>query len=339
MANLEDVANAAGVSKTTVSRFLNGSLVLPKKTAGQINAAIETLNYQPNPHARRLSLGRTDTIGLIVPDIATPFFSTFVAAIEAEADARGKTLVLHATLNRRDRELSYIDLVRQGHADGLIFITNHVCDAGLATKINSAGPCVVVDEDVAGANVIKVFCDNTEGGRLAGRHLAEAGHRHVLFIGGFAQMISGERRYQGLRQGMSEVAGDTLCIDRMTGPYTVEAGRAAGLEFVARTGTRPTAIFATSDELLIGLLEVLHDAGLSVPRDVSIVGFDDVGPLHLFAPAITAVRQPVQCLGRRALELLLDPPAPETTGEFLKEELLPVTLIERASVAPPINHA
>ena len=168
MANLEDVANAAGVSKTTVSRFLNGSLVLPKKTAGQINAAIETLNYQPNPHARRLSLGRTDTIGLIVPDIATPFFSTFVAAIEAEADARGKTLVLHATLNRRDRELSYIDLVRQGHADGLIFITNHVCDAGLATKINSAGPCVVVDEDVAGANVIKV---ESPGGDYA-RHVA-----------------------------------------------------------------------------------------------------------------------------------------------------------------------
>ena len=340
MANLQDVAKAAGVSKTTVSRFLNGSLDLPAKTAEQINGAIRTLNYKPNPHARRLSLGRTDTIGLIVPDIATPFFATLVAAVEEEADARGKALALHATLNRRDREFSYIDLVRQGHADGLIFITNHQGDPALAERINGAGPCVVVDEDVVGAQVPKLFCDNYEGGRLAGRHLAQAGHRHVLFIGGVDEMISGQRRFGGFTAGMAEVGGPDCVIERATGAYTFDAGRAAAREFVARPrDNRPTAIFASSDELVIGLYEVLRASGVSVPEDLSVVGFDDVGPLHLFAPAVTAVRQPVRELGRRALCLLLDPPAPSEGTKLPQEELLPVTLVERASVGPPARTA
>ncbi|ABA81296.1 LacI family DNA-binding transcriptional regulator [Rhodobacter sphaeroides] len=336
MANLQDVARAANVSKTTVSRYLNGSLELPARTAEAIDTAIRTLNYSPNPHARRLSLGRSDTIALVVPDIATPFFATFVAAVEAEADARGLSLALHATLNRPDRELKYLDHIRQGHADGLIFITNHAGSRALAEKVNSGGPCVVVDEDIAEARVPKLFCDNAEGGRLAGRRLARAGHRHVLFIGGVDQMISGARRYAGFLEGMREIAGPDVRIERSCGPYTFEAGRAAAQAFVARGPDRPTAIFATSDELTIGLYEVLREAGLSIPRDVSVVGFDDVGPLHLFAPAVTAVRQPVRDLGRRALELLLAPP-PVDPERLPPEELLPVTLIERESVAPPVG--
>ncbi len=336
MANLQDVANAAGVSKTTVSRFLNGSLDLPEKTALQINTAIRALNYKPNPHARRLSLGRTDTIGLIVPDIATPFFATFVAAVEQEADAHGKALALYATLNRRDRELSYIDLLRQGHADGLIFITNHQGDAALADRINTAGLCIVVDEDVVGTQVPKLFCDNFEGGRLAGRHLAQSGHRHILFIGGVDEMISGQRRYGGFAAGMAEVGGPDCVIERAQGTYTFAAGREAAREFVARPNhSRPTAIFASSDELLIGLYEVLQESGVSIPDDVSVIGFDDVGPLHLFAPAVTAVRQPVRDLGKRALRLLLETSAPSEGKKLPQEELLPVTLVERASVGPP----
>lgn len=334
MANLQDVARAAKVSKTTVSRYLNGSLELPSRTAAAIDAAIKLLEYVPNPHARRLSLGRSDTIALVVPDISTPFFATFVAAIEAEADKQGLSLALHATLNRPDREMTYLDRIRQGHVDGLIFVTNHAGDSSLADKINGAGPCVVVDEDVAEARVPKLFCDNEEGGYLAGRHLAEVGHRHVLFIGGVDQMISGVRRYSGFVRGMREVAGEAVRIERFRGTYTFEAGRQAGRAFLTGGDARPTAIFATSDELVIGLYETLQEAGISIPRDVSVVGFDDVGPLHLFAPAVTAIRQPVWDLGKRALELLLDA-RPLDSENLPKEELLPVTLIERASVAPP----
>ncbi|CAM3066317.1 LacI family DNA-binding transcriptional regulator [Paracoccus nototheniae] len=337
MANLQDVATAAGVSKTTVSRYLNGSLELPERTATLIDTAIRALDYTPNPHARRLSLGRSDTIALIVPDISSPFFAALVGAVEAEASDMGLALALYATLNCPERELSYLDLVRKGHADGLIFITNHASSPDLSAKINSLPRCVVVDENVLDTHAPKIFCDNRQGGWLAGRHLARAGHRHVLFVGGVDQMVSGERRYAGFVAGMTEVAGADLRIDRSCGPYTTEAGRAAGRAFAAQSpDLRPTAIFATSDELLIGLYEVLGQSGIRVPDQVSVIGFDDVGPLHLFAPAVTAVRQPVRELGQRALRLLtrIDPQPAEKPPS---EELLPVTLIERNSVAPPIR--
>lgn len=335
VASLKDVARVAGVSVTTVSRFLNGSLELPERTRAQIETAIRDLNYVPNPHARRLSLGRSDTIGLVVPDIATPFFATLVAAVEAEADRRGLALALYATLNRAGRELGYLTAIQRNHVDGLIFVTNHPDDGTLAEAINRSGRVVVLDEDVSGTAVPKLFCDNEMGGYLAGRHLARAGHREVLFVGGVDAMISGARRFAGFRRAMVETWGEAARIRRLAGEYSVAFGRAAGARYLAEARA-VTAIFATSDELTIGLLEVLREAGVRVPSDVSLVGFDDVGPLHLFAPGITAIRQPVRELGARALALLLDgDPAPAPGAP--REELLPVTLIERDSVAPPVR--
>ena len=127
-AGLKDVAAAAGVSVTTVSRLLNGSLALPDETRKRIEDAIRKLNYRPNPHARRLSRGRSDAIGLVVPDIANPFFATLVAAVEEEADRSGLAVSLFATLNRSDREVAYLELIERKHVDGLIFVTNHADD-------------------------------------------------------------------------------------------------------------------------------------------------------------------------------------------------------------------
>lgn len=337
MANLQDVANAAGVSKATVSRFLNGSIHLPERTAEAINKAIRALDYTPNPHARRLSLGRSDTIALIVPDIASPFFATLVGAVEAEASLLGLSVALYATLNSLEREMSYLDLVRQGHADGLIFITNHPDTDCLVAKINTLTRCVVVDEDVSGVAAQKLFCDNHQGGFLAGRRLSRDGHRKVMFVGESDLMLSGSRRWQGFVAGLEDPAQPPAQLLRHEGSYTVASGREAGRRFLAMSpAMRPSAIFATSDELLIGLCEVLRAASVVIPRDVSLIGFDDVGPLHLFAPPITAVRQPVRALGQRALQLLMcttADPAPQAPAE----ELMPVTLIERNSVAPPIT--
>lgn len=334
-ANLKDVAQAAGVSVTTVSRFLNGSLDLPDRTRTAVEGAILALNYLPNLHARRLSRGRSDTIGLVIPDIATPFFATLVAAVEAEADRRGLGLTLHATLNRRERELSYLQAVRRNQVDGLIFVTNHPDDSSLAAAINASSRVVILDEDVAGTSVPKLFCDNDQGGYLAGRHLAEAGHRRVLFIGGVDAMLSGTRRFSGFKRAMMEVWGKDAQIDRYEGEYLAEFGRAAAQRMLAAE-RKVTAVFATSDEITIGVLEVLNAAGIRVPQDLSLVGFDDVGPQHLFAPAVTSVRQPVRALGIRALGLLLD--TDWTDPEKLPpEEILPVTLITRNSVAPRIR--
>ncbi len=336
VASLKDVAKAAGVSVTTVSRFLNGTLDLPERTRTAVESAIRTLNYLPNPHARRLSRGRSDTIGLVIPDVATPFFATLVAAIEAEADRRGLGLTLHVTLNRREREQSYLQAVQRNQVDGLIFVTNHPDDGTLARAINDSGQVVVLDEDVAGTSVPKLFCDNEMGGYLAGRHLAEAGHRRVLFIGGADAMLSGARRFAGFRRALTGAWGDGARIERYEGEYLAEFGRAAAQRLLA-SRLDVTAVFATSDEIAIGVLEVLNAAGVRVPQDLSLVGFDDVGPLHLFAPAVTAVRQPVRDLGIRALALLLETDWSDPEN-LPSEERLPVTLIQRNSVAPRIGY-
>ena len=335
VASLRDVAQAAGVSVTTVSRFLNGTLELPERTRTAVEASIRQLNYQPNPHARRLSRGRSDTIGLVIPDIATPFFATLVAAVEAEADRRGLGLTLHATLNRRERELSYLQAVRRNQVDGVIFVTNHPDDGTIADAINASGQVVILDEDVAGTSAPKLFCDNAQGGYLAGRHLAEAGHRQVLFVGGVDAMLSGARRYAGFRRAMTDVWGDDARTPRYEGEYSINFGRSAAKRMLdARLDV--SAVFATSDEITTGVLEVLNAAGIRVPKDLSLVGFDDVGPLHLFAPAVTAVRQPVRALGVRALSLLLDTDWTDPT-KLPPEEIMPVTLITRNSVAPVIR--
>lgn len=140
--SLKDVAQAAGVSIATVSRLLNGTLELPAETKTRIETAIRELNYLPNPHARRLSRGRSDTIGLVVPDIGNPFFGMLVAAVEEEAHRRGLALSLFATLNPTGRELSHLRLLARNHVDGLVFITNHPNTDEWAELINATGKVV-----------------------------------------------------------------------------------------------------------------------------------------------------------------------------------------------------
>ncbi|RCS22121.1 LacI family DNA-binding transcriptional regulator [Phyllobacterium salinisoli] len=330
--SLKDVADAAGVSVTTVSRLLNGSLQLPSETKLRIDKAIQDLKYEPNPHARRLSRGRSETIGLVVPDIANPFFATLVSAVEAAADTRGLALSLHATLNRPGREIAYLRSLARNHVDGLLFITNHPDDGELAALINQTGKVIVVDEDVPNARVPKLFSDNELGGYLAGCHLADHGHRRVIYIGGPQEMISTRRRSMGLERALRE-RGGPFQVFRYQGNYTVEFGREAACRFLDE-GIQGTAIFASSDEIAIGLIEVLRARGISVPHDVSVIGFDDVGPLHLFAPPLTAIRQPVRALGERALALLLETNWAEPES-LAFEELLPVEIVVRNSVAPP----
>lgn len=331
--SLKDVAVTAGVSVTTISRMLNGSLDLPTETRQRIENAIKALSYQPNPHARRLSRGKSDTIGLVVPDIANPFFATLVAAVEAEADKRGLALSLYATLNRSGREIAYLRMLARNHVDGLVFITNHPDDGELAALINETGRVVVVDEDVPDARVPKLFCDNEQGGYLAGQHLGSFGHRRALYVGGPAEMISTRRRFSGFEKAMMEATAGRAELSRYEGEYTVEAGRVAARRFLD-AGAPATAIFASSDEIAIGLIEVLREENVSIPGDVSIIGFDDVGPLHLFAPPLTAIRQPVRAIGQRALALLLEMNQQKSQAAPV-EELLPVEIVVRSSVAPP----
>ncbi len=337
IATLKDVAAAAGVSAATVSRYLNASLVLPPVTAARIKHAIGALDYRPNPHARRLSLGRADAIGLVLPDIGNPFFAQLAAAIEAAADAAGLELMLAATLNRPERERAYLERMRRNHVDGLIFVTNHGDTGELARMINATPGVVLVDEDVHGARGPKVFCDNEQGGFLAGQHLLQTGHRELAFIGGPSDVMSGEERLKGFRRAVRAAGPGARILAELSGPYSAAHGAAAASALLTLTH-RPTAIFAASDEIALGVLSVLKASGVQVPHEMSIIGFDDVGPLDLFDPPLTAIRQPVAEMGRQAVRLI---GGAASVPPMLRLPVLrlPVEIVLRRSVAPPPFHS
>lgn len=331
VARLQDVALAAEVSMATVSRFINGSLNLPPTTAKRIERAIRALNYRPNPHARRLSLGRSDTIGLVIPAVANPFFAQLADAVELAAEARGLSVLLCLSRNQLRRELDYLALLQSNFVDGLLFLTNRTDTGALAKAISAARCVVVVDEDIPNVAVPKIFADNGQGGELAGAHLLAAGHRRLAFIGGPAGMLSTIERLAGLRRAVARQPGSVV-VQEIYCDYSAAAGRAAADTLLDLPGV--TAAFVTSDEVTLGVLERLRQRDVAVPRDLSLVTFDDVGPLHLFDPPLTAIRQPVADMAAQAVALLMSHIA--GTAPFDQQPVrLPVELVVRGSVTPP----
>ncbi|MGJ8545429.1 MAG: LacI family DNA-binding transcriptional regulator [Sulfitobacter sp.] len=330
--NLKTVAQEAGVSSTTVSRYLNGTLELPEATRERIDAAVTKLDYHPNPHARRLSLGRSDTIAVILPDIANPFFAKLAAAIELAATAHHSMVLLHATFNKSDRELEALKRAAQNRVDGVIFVTNRSPEVEVARQLNEFARAVILDEDVPGGVAPRLLCDNEQGGILAGQHLRAAGHRHVAYFGGGLDLHSTKMRLTGLEQGLTDGAGTGIAPTLFLGDHSPTSGRELAEKFLAQAN-QETAIFSGSDELTIGILEVFKERGIAVPEDFSLISFDDARSLHLFAPAVTAVRQPVDLLGKRAVDILFSPDWAQA-GFTSHTELLPVELIERGSVNP-----
>ena len=328
-----DVARLAGVSVTSVSRHLNGRIKLPEETVAMIEDAVRELGYRPNPHARSLSRGRSDTIGLVIPDIGNPYFGKLAAAVERAARSHGLALVLCATLNEAEREKEYLRQLATNYLDGLIFVTNRAKNPALADLINQTNRRVVIlDEDVEGARGSKIFCDNAQAGHLATRHLIDAGHRRIAIMFGPETMMSSRDRLRGCKAAIADLGSEVSFTALLYGDYTTEHGRRAADHVLnRRDGT--TALIAANDETAIGALEVFAARGARIPHDLSLIGFDDVSPFHLFDPPLTCIRQPVEAMGRRAVELLVAGLNEKETA--LTVEHLPVELVSRRSVAEP----
>jgi LacI family transcriptional regulator len=342
VSTIRDVAELANVSKATVSRYLNGTLSLPPETKKRVDDAVIALNYRQNSLARRLSLGSSETIGLAMPDVANPFFAELADAVEEAASEGGFGLSLCITRNRLEREALYLSWLDTRHLDGLIFATNRPDDGSLRQLIGERSNIVLIDEDVPGVDVPRVFVDNSEGGYLATRHLIDAGHTRIAHVTGPEPLLTVRERYEGYRRALDE-AGIPLDPSLVLfGSYDRRFGQVAAAELASREFP-PTAVFASSDYLAVGMLETLRDRGLDVPGDMSIVGFDDMEFASLLMPPITTLRQSARELGRAGVAILLAMLAGDSDAPPLSPDAtpgkpvhrLPVSLIERASVAPP----
>lgn len=326
---LADVAALAGLSKATVSRYMNNSIVLPQETIARIESAISQLDYRGNSLARRLSKGGSETLGLVLPDITNPFFAELADAAEEAAFEHGYSLVLCITRNNPEKESQFIRWLDTCQVDGLLFTTNRPDNGLLRAEIQRHQRIVLLDEDIPGSRVPKVFADNVQGGMIATQQLIAAGHRQIAFIGGPDELMSVRERYQGFCTALEQAGLHCPPEWVMYGKYQREFGQRA-LRQLFSHDIRPTAVFAASDFLVLGLLDGLRELGLSAPADLSLVGFDDASYADFTQPRISTIRQPARELGRTAVSLMLrllngeeDVPA---------ETRLPVTWIGRDSV-------
>jgi LacI family transcriptional regulator len=331
VATIHDVALAAGVSKTTVSRYLNNRIELPPATSARIDAAIAKHDYRPNLLARHLSTGKTDAIGLVVPEIREPFFAELASAVEDEADRHGYTIFISSTRSDRGREIASLNRLRDHHVDGLIMLTNTPDDGSLKKLITRRRNVVLLDEDIPGVNVPKIFVENEKGAYAATRHLIDNGHQSIAYLGGPLGLLSSEERYAGYFRAMKGAGLAMLDGHVRRGSFAPDFAQSAVLD-ILRSKSPPTALFASSDYLALGAILGLREAGIEVPRQISFISFDDTPLGAMLTPALTAIRQPIEALGRAGFQalyaLMTGVAAPTLTR-------LPVELIERQSVTRP----
>ncbi len=333
---ISDVARRAGLSPAAVSRWLNGSMRLPEATGDRIRGAVEALGYRPHAQARRLSQGRSDTIGIVLPDISNPFFALIAGEAERVATASGLDLVIWSSRNLIARELACFDRLASGFIDGLILITNHEDDGRLAAAINQhQGRVVIVDEDVRGALAPRFFVENETGGYQATQHLIDRGHRHILHIGGPSGVMSAVERGKGWRRALAEAAIDPpaswhICTEYELGPAIAAAAA------IFRLSPRPSAVFAGSDAIALGVLTQARAQNVAVPAGMSLVGFDGMPINDLLGPPLTSIAQPIDELGHLGAEQLVRMLG--GAAEAAAPIWLPVALVERGSVSVPFQN-
>src|SRR5439155_18047203 len=327
-----DVARLAGVSTATVSRALNGTGQISAATRAAIDDAIERLGYRPNTIARSLVKRTTQTVAVMVPDIADPFYPALVKAIQALADEQSYTILLCTSEGDPEREENYLDLLRAKQVDGALVDGLVLPRARLAHFVEEGFPMVSLDRDIDFPSIPLVQVNNRLGAQLATEHLVRLGHRRIAHLTGRAQLrISAERQggYEAELERLGVPVDPELVV---AGDFTEEGGYRATRDLLAR-GTVFTALFAANDVSALGSLRALSEHGRRVPQDVSVVGFDDLWLAAYLTPPLTTIRQPLTDIGRKATELLIDMLRGKRRSRRVRHILRP-ELVVRGSTAP-----
>lgn len=301
--SIAQVALLAGVSQTTVSHVVSGKRPVNHQTAARVRDAMKQLGYVPNHAARSLRSGMTRTIGLLVPDISNPYFAGLAKGAEDAAESLGFSVVICSTEFDHAREAKYLNILRSGVVDGMIYAAGAPPSHSRLAEVARAFPMAVADEELPELVVTTVVSDNLKGGELVGDHLRQLGHRVALYIGGPLELVTTQRRLEGFERAFN--ADGTAHIEQRQGDYREPTGYEAVREELAERGRWFSAVFAGNDLMAIGAMRALDEAGLVVPSDVSVVGYDDVPLAALLRPGLTTVRQPVYGIGRAAAEQLI----------------------------------
>ena len=307
--SIRDVAARAGVSVGTVSNVLNRPAKVSGPAAERVLAAIRELGFVRNDAARQLRAGRSKTVGLIVLDVRNPFFTDLARGAEDQAATAGLSVLLGNSDENTERESTYLDLFEEQRVLGVLISPFADVTSRLERLRERGTRAVLVDRSGDDSTFSSVSVDDVAGGQLAVEHLLAEGRRRIAFLAGPFEIRQVTDRHTGAQRAVDAQPGATLEV--LTVPaLTVVAGRAAGSEIVARApGDRPDAIFAANDLLALGVLQALvmqGDAGIAVPRDIALIGYDDIDFAGAAVVPLSSIRQPSALIGQTAVEILVE---------------------------------
>jgi LacI family transcriptional regulator len=301
MVGIKDVARRAGVSIGTVSNVVNRPHVVAAATRKRVQSVIDELGYVRDESARQLRAGRSRMMALLVLDL-NPFFVDVVRGAQEAAHRAGLTMVTCDSGQRVDLELSYLSMLAEQRVRGVLVSPVDTSGESLRSLRRGGVPYVVVDRTAPAEEASSVSVDDVVGGRLAMRHLLEAGHTRLAFVNGPALLAQCADRGAGVRQ---EVRTSRARLSELETPaLDVESGRDAGARLLGMS-PRPTAVFCANDLLALGVLQSMVAAGVRVPEELAIVGYDDIEFAAAAAVPLTSVRQPASRLGRVAAEIMI----------------------------------
>lgn len=325
---LTELAEKIGISRTTVSRVMSGNAKkyrISAATEKKVKDAALKYGLVPNRVAQNLRLQRTDTIGLLIPNIANPFFANLASVIEDELRKYNKLILLCNTNESTSQELEALSVILGKQTDGLLVAP--VGLEGLHFKPMEGKKIVFIDRYFKDLNIPHVSTNNEVGAYTAAKYLLERGHRNICCIQGLKNTISNQDRIAGFLRANKEFDNEAN-IEILGNGFSIENGRNATLEILKKNHL-PTAIFTLSNQIAIGALEALNSHGVSIPNDISLISFDDQPYFSLMSPPITAVKQPVEEIARTAVQKLME----VLEDKVVDSVMIKPKIIERKSIS------
>jgi LacI family transcriptional regulator len=328
---IKDVAREAGVSTATVSHVINKTRFVSDATRERVMRAVERCHYYPNAQARSLASGRSNILGLLISDISNPFFPELVKSIEAAAYEHGYDVVLSNTNYESERTSHYVRRLIERKVSGVALMTSELDTALIDELARRHVSVVFLDLGAPGVHMSNLCVMYESGIEEAIRHLVALGHKRLAFIGGPKHLRSASKRLEAFRDSVARALAGEDAPASYEGDFKLEGGQRAAREILS-AGELPTAVVAANDMMALGAMREFRAAGLNIPRDISVVGFDDIAFAALADPPLTTVCLPRMELGRRAVEALMTTiEHPERQGVEIR---IPTYLIVRGSTAP-----
>jgi len=331
MANIKDVALHAGVSVTTVSHVVNGTRFVSETARQRVEEAVRELGYVPSAVARSLKHNTTRTFGMIIPNNSNPYFAEIIRGVEDRCFAAGYNVILCNSNDDPERQASYLRVLAEKRIDGLVLVVTGSDAIARATLGGINMPLVLLDREVSGVSGDLVEVNHMLGSQMATRHLLELGHPRVACISGPPGLSPSSQRRAGWKDALAQAGVERSDSDLARGDFTARGGYLA-MQALLKRRPRPTAVFACNDLMAFGALTAAREAGIAVPQQLSIVGFDDIDLAAFSAPPLTTVAQPKRQIGTVAADLLLERVGNGRTDN--RQVILDPELRIRASTAP-----